>query len=114
MNTTAITPLFAAPGVCSRFDDFDALHINQTSLIHWTSVFYTWHRYYTWQYEQVLINECGYTGTQPYWDWSSTDTIAAHSLFDGSDTSIGGNRAALVDNSCYVLIPIPRVTNATI
>lgn len=36
--TTAapITPLSVVPGVRSRFDDFAALHINQTAIIHWT------------------------------------------------------------------------------
>lgn len=113
MNTSALTPASAAPGVRSRFDDFGALHINQTSIIHFTSIFYTWHRYYTWLYEQTLRNECGYNGTQPYWDWSSTDTIAAHPLFDGSDTSISGNGEA-IDHNSYVLIPTPTVTNVTI
>jgi len=27
--------------------------------------FLSWHRYYTWAYEQALRNECGYNGTQP-------------------------------------------------
>lgn len=32
----ATTPLEAAPGVRSRFDDFGATHVNQTAYIHWT------------------------------------------------------------------------------
>ncbi|RDI81231.1 hypothetical protein Vi05172_g8782 [Venturia inaequalis] len=112
MSTTAITPLSAAPGVRSRFDDFGALHVNQTASIHWTSNFFTWHRYYTWLYEKVLRDECGYTGYQPYWDWSSTDTLEAHPLFDGSDTSLSGNGEAVVHSS-YVLIPTPTVLNST-
>ena len=33
--------------------------------IHYTGNFLSWHRYYTWLYEEALRNECGYTGTQP-------------------------------------------------
>ncbi|EKD12593.1 putative tyrosinase central domain protein [Drepanopeziza brunnea f. sp. 'multigermtubi' MB_m1] len=111
-NSSAITPVSAVPGVRSRFDDFAALHINQTTTIHWTSVFYAWHRQYTWLYEKALREECGYTGYQPYWDWSSTSTHAAHPLFDGSETSISGNGKA-VAHSSYVLIPTPTVINST-
>lgn len=113
MNTTAITPASAAPGARSRFDDFGALHVNMTASIHWTSNFYTWHRYYTWLYEKVLIDECGYTGTQPYWDWSSTATLEDHPLFDGSETSIGGNGAYVAGHLSYVLIPTPSIINTT-
>ncbi|KAI9051865.1 hypothetical protein LZ554_004122 [Drepanopeziza brunnea f. sp. 'monogermtubi'] len=111
-NSSAITPVSAVPGVRSRFDDFAALHINQTTTIHWTSIFYAWHRQYTWLYEKALREECGYTGYQPYWDWSSTSTHAAHPLFDGSETSISGNGKA-VAHSSYVLIPTPTVINIT-
>ncbi|KAH6699998.1 hypothetical protein BKA64DRAFT_565464 [Cadophora sp. MPI-SDFR-AT-0126] len=112
MNTSAITPLSAAPGVRTRFDDFAALHINSTSVIHWTSRFFTWHRYYTWLYEKALREECGYEGYQPYWDWSSTDTLTAHPLFDGSETSIGGDGEA-IPHSPYILLPTPTVINVT-
>lgn len=78
-----------------------------------TANFYTWHRYYLYLYEKVLVDECGYTGTQPYWDWSSTTTLAAHPLFDGSETSIGGNGAAVAHTS-YVLIPTPTIVNSTV
>lgn len=70
--------------------------------------FLSWHRYYTFAYEQALRKECGYNGTQPvsetviqprvtannkkqYWDWgrwaSSPETSP---IFDGSDTSMSG------------------------
>ena len=40
----AITPISAAPGVRSRFDDFAAAHINQTLIIHFTvSLFFQCH-----------------------------------------------------------------------
>lgn len=50
------------PGARSRFDDFFGTHINQTLSIHGTGNFLSWHRYFTWTYEQALRHECGYTG----------------------------------------------------
>lgn len=112
MNTKPITPSSAAP-LRSRFDDFGALHVNQTAKIHWSTYFLPWHRYYTWLYESALRDECGYTGAQPYWDWSSTDTVAAHPLFDGSATSLSGN-GAQVNHTSNIYIPTPDIINVTI
>jgi tyrosinase len=76
------------PGAKSRYDDFVVVHMNQTMNIHGTvrwlastisnsktnhrcadcqsqGSFLSWHRYYTWSFERVLREECGYTGTQP-------------------------------------------------
>lgn len=61
----AKTPASVAPGAKTRYDDFVATHINQTLSIHYTGNFLSWHRYYTWVYEEALRTECGYTGTQP-------------------------------------------------
>jgi len=49
----------------TRFDDFVAIHVNQTMFIHGNGLFLTWHRYFVWAYEQALRNECGYEGYQP-------------------------------------------------
>ena len=54
--------------------------------------FLTWHRYFTWTYENALRNECGYTGYQPYLNWGkyALDPINAP-VFDGTPTSMSGN-----------------------
>ncbi|KAH7199412.1 hypothetical protein ACKRZS_001972 [Fusarium odoratissimum] len=80
-----------APGARTRYDDFVAVHINQTRTIHATGNFFTWHRYYTWAYEKALRDECGYKGTQPYWNWFETGDFATNPLFDGSETSMSGD-----------------------
>ncbi|KAF4452131.1 hypothetical protein F53441_4968 [Fusarium austroafricanum] len=80
-----------APGARTRYDDFVAVHINQTRSIHGTGNFFTWHRYYTWAYEKALQDECGYKGTQPYWNWFNTGDFAKSSVFDGSETSMSGD-----------------------
>ncbi|KAI3544086.1 hypothetical protein CSPX01_05841 [Colletotrichum filicis] len=89
----ARTPASQSSGAKTRFDDFVATHINQTLTIHYTGNFLSWHRYFTWQYEEALRNECGYEGTQPYWDWSKTAITGLETspIFDGSETSMSGN-----------------------
>lgn len=59
------SPASFAAGAKTRFDDWVAVHLNQTQMIHYTGNFLTWHRYFTWLYEEALRNECGYKGTQP-------------------------------------------------
>lgn len=59
------SPASFAAGAKTRFDDWVAVHLNQTQAIHYTGNFLTWHRYFTWLYEEALRNECGYKGTQP-------------------------------------------------
>ncbi|KAF2997425.1 hypothetical protein E8E13_005848 [Curvularia kusanoi] len=68
--------------------------------IHFSGKFLGWHRYYTWAYEQALRTECGYTGTQPYWDWAQTAVTGLENspLFDGSATSLSGNGAYIPGN----------------
>jgi tyrosinase len=61
----SLTPSDVAPGARSRYDDFVATHINQTTKIHYTGTFLAWHRYFIWNFEQALRNECGYTGDYP-------------------------------------------------
>ncbi|CAK1363797.1 unnamed protein product [Cercospora beticola] len=99
------TPSTLAPGAKSRFDDFVVTHLNQTQTVHFTGNFLSWHRYYIWLYEKALREECGYKGYQPYWDWSVTAEtgLLSSPIFDGSDTSMGGNGVYLGIRSDIVL-----------
>lgn len=101
----ALTPASVAPGAKTRFDDFVATHINQTLSIHYTGNFLSWHRYFTWLYEEALREECGYTGTQPYWDWAITAVsgLNTSSMFDGSDYSMGSDGAYIPGQEDVVL-----------
>ncbi|GKT93291.1 FAD binding domain-containing protein [Colletotrichum tofieldiae] len=88
-----------APGARSRYDDFVAVHINQTLGIHGTGNFLTWHRYFTWAYENALRQECGYNGYQPYWNWLAyRDDPSKAPMFDGSETSMSGDGAFKAHN----------------
>jgi tyrosinase len=102
------TPSALAPGAKTRYDDFVATHINQTISIHGTGNFLSWHRYFTWTYEQALRKECGYKGYQPYYNWPKwASNPAASPMFDGSDTSMSGDGIYIPgrNNTC---IPMPE------
>lgn len=79
------------PGARTRFDDFVVVHMRNAPHIHFTGSFLHAHRLFTAAFEHALQTECGYTGTQPYWNWGRwASSVETSPLFDGSDTSIGG------------------------
>ncbi|KAH4022428.1 hypothetical protein HBI09_169210 [Parastagonospora nodorum] len=87
------------PGARTRYDDFVAQHMNQTLTIHVTGNFLSWHRYFVYGYEKALREECGYKGYQPYWNWFTyQDNLRASPIFDGSDTSMGGDGSFVKHN----------------
>lgn len=93
------------PGAKSLYDDFVAVHINQTLTIHGTGNFLSWHRYFTWAYEQALRNECGYQGYQPYWNWGRWALEPLDSpIFDGGEASMSGN-GEYAPHDCANAIP---------
>ncbi|KAL1873568.1 hypothetical protein Daus18300_003935 [Diaporthe australafricana] len=104
-SASPLTPQSVAPGAKTRFDDFVATHINQTLTIHYTGNFLSWHRYFTWLWEEALRTECGYEGTQPYWDWplSAMTGLEDSPVFDGSETSLSGNGKYIANRSDIVL-----------
>ncbi|KAG5635596.1 hypothetical protein H0H81_010667 [Sphagnurus paluster] len=65
-----LPPISSFPSVKSRFDDFQALHINLTDRIHLVGQFLPWHRRFVSVYEAKLRKKCGYQGANPYWDWT--------------------------------------------
>ncbi|KAF2767175.1 Di-copper centre-containing protein, partial [Teratosphaeria nubilosa] len=94
-----------APGAKSRYDDWVATHINQTRTIHFTGTFSAWHRWAVWEFEQSLRRECGYDGTQPYWNWALTAITGLESspIWDGSSTSMGGNGEKIEQTGIIVM-----------
>ena len=100
----AKTPAAIAAGAKSRYDDFVVTHIIPTMSIHGTGNFLAWHCYYVWAYEQVLRNECGYKGYQPYysWPWWANDPTKSP-LFDGSETSLSGDGAYVAGRNASCL-----------
>ena len=53
------------PGAKSHYDDFVAVHINQTLSVHTSGIFLIWHREFVHLYEHALKTQCGYNGAQP-------------------------------------------------
>ncbi|KAJ2898555.1 hypothetical protein MKZ38_003846 [Zalerion maritima] len=98
-------------GVQNRFDDFQGLHIDQTDFIHFVGHFQPWRRMLVAKYEADLRELCGYSGAQPFWDWTldswSTDDFPNSPVFD-PDTGFGGNGPYIdssEDNSVSTHIP---------
>jgi len=58
------------PESWTRFDEFQATHIESALGVHYLGQFLPWHRLFLRSYEHALRKECGYQGAQPYWDWS--------------------------------------------
>ena len=94
MGKPSIIPPGVAPGAISRFDDFIATHINKTLLVHNNGIFISWHRHLLHLFEKALQDECRFKGTLPYfnWPWWAAD-LKASPIFDGSETSLGGDGA---------------------
>ena len=55
-------------------------------------LFFPFHRYFIWLYDKALREECGYTGRQPYWDFTQHwEDPSKSPVFDGSELSMGSN-----------------------
>ncbi|RPA85983.1 Di-copper centre-containing protein [Ascobolus immersus RN42] len=80
-----------APGALTRFEDFIAEHKFQTPYIHLVGHFLPWHRLFMWQYEKTLRNECGYTGAQPYWDYTKDSNDISRAPVFTAQHGFGGN-----------------------
>ncbi|KAJ5136324.1 hypothetical protein N7448_004878 [Penicillium atrosanguineum] len=114
----ARTPATLAAGAKTRYDDFVATHINQTLEIHYTGTFLAWHRYFIYEFEQALRDECAYTGDFPYWDWSAdVEGMERSAVFDGTDTSMSGNGVHIANEAdiqlalgTYPIVDLPTGT----
>ncbi|KAI5364067.1 putative tyrosinase copper-binding domain, di-copper centre-containing domain superfamily [Septoria linicola] len=69
------------------YDDFAYVHNLGNSEV---ASFLPWHRYFLSVYEKAVQN-CGYTGAVPYWDWTQdTQNVSKSPIWD-SKTGLGGN-----------------------
>ncbi|KAK4154903.1 hypothetical protein C8A00DRAFT_42372 [Chaetomidium leptoderma] len=100
-TSPSVDPAFSAAQ--NHFDDYVAVHMNQTNFIHGTANFLTWHRYLIYIWEQNLRTQCGYKGYLPYWNWFKHQTDLTKSpVFDGIDTSLGGDGEFSAHNGSVV------------
>ncbi|KAJ2921487.1 hypothetical protein H1R20_g15607, partial [Candolleomyces eurysporus] len=81
-------------GVKTRFDEFQACHIDLTNQVHQVGHFLAWHRHFLTLYAKAMRDECGYQGPATYWDWSrdadGSGLMANSPIFDPV-TGFGGN-----------------------
>ncbi|KAH6908712.1 hypothetical protein BKA70DRAFT_1385955 [Coprinopsis sp. MPI-PUGE-AT-0042] len=81
-------------GVVTRFDEFQAAHVDLTPQIHQVGQFLPWHRHYLTLYDKALREECAYNGPAAFWDWSrdadSLNLMSDSPVFDVT-TGFGGN-----------------------
>lgn len=86
-------PSLGIEGALNRWDELQYSHIVQSNIMHDVGAFLPWHRLYMRAHEILLQTECGYTGSQPYWDELSdvvntNDTLEDCSVLD-ADTGFG-------------------------
>ncbi|KAI1382841.1 Di-copper centre-containing protein [Hypoxylon trugodes] len=88
--TTVDTTRF--PGANSRYDDFVAYHMTHAMQLHDNLHLFGAHKYYVYQFEKALREECGYTGYQPYMNYDRyADDPENSPLLNGNASSLGGN-----------------------
>lgn len=79
--------------VKTRMDELVWTHFSLNLDIHFVANFLPWHRWYVKLHEDMLRKECGFKGTQPYWDWSidadALNTVNSP-IFDAA-TGFGGD-----------------------
>ncbi|CAE6412815.1 unnamed protein product [Rhizoctonia solani] len=51
------------------YDELVYAHMDLNPIIHFTGLFFPWHRLYVHQWTNALRSECGYAGIAPYWAW---------------------------------------------
>lgn len=104
----SLPAVYGFEGAQNRFDELMYTHIYLTNVIHYVGSFLPWHRYFMYVHEYILKNECGYTGTQPYWHESmDVANVTTASVFDPV-TGFGGNGVGT--NSCIADGPFANMT----
>jgi tyrosinase len=92
-------PSGAFPPSKSRWEDFARLHQMYTPNIHQNQKFLPWHRYFTWAFEQVLREECGFNRNFFWFD--ETKHSGAFSNSDAFNTlylgTLGTNSHCVTD-----------------
>ncbi|KAH6662768.1 hypothetical protein B0J14DRAFT_553656 [Halenospora varia] len=92
------------------YDDFPYIHDKVFSEIHITgneavAVFLPWHRYFLYLYERAL-NDCGYSGTMMYWDWTKDSSDPMKAAIWDPITGIGGD--GVQSNTCQYITGLPQ------
>ncbi|OHE94369.1 hypothetical protein CORC01_10297 [Colletotrichum orchidophilum] len=95
----------------TRWEELQAAHVSQVEFIHSVGAFFPWHRWYMTVQENLLRNECGYTGRMPYWDEQAEQAalpLEDASILNGSATA-GFGSTALDANGCVTDGPYTKL-----
>jgi len=74
-------------GATTRFEQYQAVHIQLGPTIHIVGQFLPWHRHIVTMFNNELRSECGYEGPTPYWNWQidadkTSTPIGSSPIFD--------------------------------
>ncbi|KAH7038384.1 uncharacterized protein B0I36DRAFT_420844 [Microdochium trichocladiopsis] len=86
-------PAGLIPAAINNYDDFTAVHINQSFSIHISGTFLSWHREMLHILEGELHSKCNYPVQLgiPYWNWLKDPLLDVSPIFSGADDTLGSN-----------------------
>ncbi|KAF8596917.1 Di-copper centre-containing protein, partial [Ceratobasidium sp. AG-I] len=72
------------------YDELVYVHMDLNPIIHFTGLFFPWHRLYVYQWTNALRSQCGYKGVAPSWEQDAAD-FGNSSMWDNSpEFGLGG------------------------
>ncbi|KAK4450357.1 tyrosinase [Podospora aff. communis PSN243] len=98
------------PGARNRFEELQSIHQVQSAIIHGVGAFLPYHRLHMYAHEELLRNECGYKGAQPWWDETRDAGKVSQSDILDPVTGFGGD--GVRPGNCIVDGPFANFTNA--
>ncbi|OLN87155.1 Tyrosinase 11 [Colletotrichum chlorophyti] len=99
-------------GSKTRWDELQVAHIAQVQFIHGVGAFLPWHRWFMTVHENLLRQECGYTGPIPYWNEQvdqAAGPLTAASIW-GTDPTTSFGTGATDENGCVADGPFANVS----
>ncbi|KAG9126511.1 hypothetical protein FRC07_003179 [Ceratobasidium sp. 392] len=83
----------------SAFDRYPSVHSNVFGDVHYVANFLPWHRWFLWL-RRLDLQDCGYTGPTPYWDWTiDSGKLATSNIWDPT-TGFGGDGNTRTNDHC--------------
>jgi len=108
-------PAGEIPAAINSFDDFTAVHIDQSFSIHISGTFLSWHREMLHILENELHSKCDYPAQLgiPYWDWVKDPLLDVSPIFSGADDSLGSNGDPDPNPKPIQLTPLVSIPHGT-
>ncbi|KAK5737665.1 hypothetical protein LTR17_006527 [Elasticomyces elasticus] len=100
----------------TAYDDYPWIHSHVGYFTHNSAPFLPWHRYFLHIYESTLRDQCGYSGSLVYWDWTlDSEALEKSPVFDpitgfGGDGEVGGEVTIGRSGRCLVDGPFTNIT----